>query len=87
MATAQDAPRGWIGFRFCHYEPPSQEAGTKLKLTVRRGVDRLELEVEVPNRPDSAGFLAALRPFRLPHDSLGRKGATAPPDESERKLP
>lgn len=28
VATGQEAPQGWIGFRFCHYEPPSEgEAG------------------------------------------------------------
>jgi S1-C subfamily serine protease len=24
--SAEDGPRGWIGFRFCHYEPPSDES-------------------------------------------------------------
>lgn len=101
-ATAQEAPRGWIGFRFCHYEPPSegesgwievseiapgspaeaaglapgdliveldgeappwraaaevaeflrsQEAGTELAFTVRRGVERLQLEITVAEPP------------------------------------
>jgi S1-C subfamily serine protease len=102
VASAQEAPRGWIGFRFCHYEPPtegesgwievseiapgspaeaaglavgdliveldgealpwreaaevakflrSQEAGTKLAFTLRRGVERLQLEITVAEPP------------------------------------
>lgn len=102
VASAQDAPRGWIGFRFCHDEPPSesergwievseiapdspaeaaglavgdlivelegqtlpwreaaevakflrrQEPGTDLALTVRRGVETVELEITVGEPP------------------------------------
>lgn len=102
VASAQEAPRGWIGFRFCHYEPSSesesgwievseiapgspagaagmaagdlivglnghtlpwreaaevakflrsQEPGSSLAFTVRRGVEELELEITVGEPP------------------------------------